>query len=232
MLRSTEDLLSFNRPDCTISETGTEFEPLLAQIQLYKANLISSSGHKKKRYRVIHDTSCHFRGRHTLLFLFFNVRNGRSQQPRGLRRRSTAARLLRLWVRISLGAWTFVCCECCVLSGRGLCDELITRPEESYRLWSVVVFVLETSKYEAKSPLRGCEYKPTMGCDAEKKKLECTIPLFINNTNNTYVTLQSSTYFEHQHAYLQEDKMFYHSIWYRHSLYCTAVYREPRYQML
>jgi hypothetical protein len=22
----------------------------------------------------------------------------------------------------------FVCCECCVLSGRGLCDELISRP--------------------------------------------------------------------------------------------------------
>ena len=27
-----------------------------------------------------------------------------------------------------------VCCECCVLSGRGLCDELTTRPEESYWL--------------------------------------------------------------------------------------------------
>jgi len=26
---------------------------------------------------------------------------------------------------------------CCVLSGRGLCDGLITRPEESYRLWCV-----------------------------------------------------------------------------------------------
>jgi hypothetical protein len=26
-----------------------------------------------------------------------------------------------------------------VLSGRGICDELITRPEESYRLWRVVV---------------------------------------------------------------------------------------------
>jgi len=38
-----------------------------------------------------------------------------------------------------------VCCECCVLSGRGLCDELITRPEESYRLWCVVVCDLETS---------------------------------------------------------------------------------------
>ena len=32
-----------------------------------------------------------------------------------------------------------VCCECCVFSGRGLCDELITRPEESYLLWRVAV---------------------------------------------------------------------------------------------
>ena len=32
-----------------------------------------------------------------------------------------------------------------------------------------------------------------------------------------YVTLQSSTRFEHQHAHLQEDKLYYHSIWYRHS---------------
>jgi hypothetical protein len=36
-----------------------------------------------------------------------------------------------------------VCCECCVLSGRGLCDELITRPEESYRMWCVVMCDLE-----------------------------------------------------------------------------------------
>ena len=34
--------------------------------------------------------------------------------------------------------------ECCVLSGRGLCEELITRPEESYRLWCVVVCDIET----------------------------------------------------------------------------------------
>ena len=58
----------------------------------------------------------------------------RSQWPRGLRRRSLAARLLRLWVRIPLGAWMFVRCECCVLSGRGLCDGLIIRSEESYRM--------------------------------------------------------------------------------------------------
>ena len=37
---------------------------------------------------------------------------------------------------------------CCVLSGRGLCDELITRPEESYRLWCVVVCDLENLENE------------------------------------------------------------------------------------
>ena len=36
-----------------------------------------------------------------------------------------------------------------MLSGRGLCDELITRPEESYRLCCVVVRDLETSRMGA-----------------------------------------------------------------------------------
>jgi hypothetical protein len=36
-------------------------------------------------------------------------------------------------------------CLICVSSGRGLCDELITHPEESYRLWCVVVCYQETS---------------------------------------------------------------------------------------
>ena len=37
----------------------------------------------------------------------------------------------------------FFCCESFVLSGRGLWDQLITCPEESYRLWCVVVRDLE-----------------------------------------------------------------------------------------
>ena len=57
-----------------------------------------------------------------------------------------------------------------MLSGRVLCDERITRPEESYRLGRVVVCDLETSKEGAKRPLKGCEYKPTMSCDAEREK--------------------------------------------------------------
>ena len=63
--------------------------------------------------------------------------------------RPQTAHLLKSWVRIPPGAWIFVCCECRVLSGRGLCDELITRPEESYRLCCVVVCDLETSRIGA-----------------------------------------------------------------------------------
>jgi hypothetical protein len=60
-----------------------------------------------------------------------------SQWPRVLRRGPAAVRLLGLQVRIPPGAWMSVSCECCVLSGRGLCVGLITRPEESYRVWCV-----------------------------------------------------------------------------------------------
>jgi hypothetical protein len=73
----------------------------------------------------------------------------------GLRRGAMGARLLRLWVRIPQGAWMSVCSECCVLSGRGLCVGLITRPEESYRLWCVVVCDLETSWLRRSWPTGG-----------------------------------------------------------------------------
>jgi hypothetical protein len=48
-----------------------------------------------------------------------------------------------------------VCRECCVLSGRGLCDELITH-SKSYRLWCVVVCDLETSWMGRPWPTGGC----------------------------------------------------------------------------
>ena len=46
--------------------------------------------------------------------------------------RSASARLLGLRVRMRPGAWMPVSCECCVLSGRYLCDGLTTRPEFVY----------------------------------------------------------------------------------------------------
>jgi hypothetical protein len=64
-------------------------------------------------------------------------RHGRSQWLCGLRRGSSAARLLGSWVRLPPGACMSVSCECCVLSGRDLCVGLVPRPEESYRTWCV-----------------------------------------------------------------------------------------------
>jgi len=61
-----------------------------------------------------------------------------------------------------------VCCECCVLSGRRLCEGLITRPEESYRLWRVVVCDLETSKMRMLKPATGLWKIQPKGCNAKK----------------------------------------------------------------
>ena len=52
----------------------------------------------------------------------------RSRWPRGLRSWSEATRFLGLRVQFSRVTWMSLCCDCCVLSGRGLCDGLITRP--------------------------------------------------------------------------------------------------------
>jgi hypothetical protein len=61
----------------------------------------------------------------------------RSHWPRGLRRTFAAVRLPISWVRITPITWMFVRCECRVFSDSGHCDELINRPEESYRVWCV-----------------------------------------------------------------------------------------------
>jgi hypothetical protein len=63
----------------------------------------------------------------------------RAEWPSGLRRGSAVDRLLGLLVRIPSGAWMSISCECFILSGRGLCEGPIPRPEESYRLWRVTV---------------------------------------------------------------------------------------------
>jgi hypothetical protein len=79
----------------------------------------------------------------------------RFEWPRDLRRRSVAVRLLGLWVRIPPETLMSVSCKWCVLSGRALYDELITRPEESYRLCCVVICNLETSIMRRQWPVLG-----------------------------------------------------------------------------
>jgi hypothetical protein len=49
--------------------------------------------------------------------------------------RTDVYRVLRSIKKIPPGAWLSVCCEYFVLSGTGLCDELVTRREDSNRVW-------------------------------------------------------------------------------------------------
>ena len=55
-----------------------------------------------------------------------------------------------------------ICYECYVLPGTGLCDELITRPEESYRLWCIVVCDPEMSRMR--------RLRPELGRSATRKE--------------------------------------------------------------
>jgi len=48
-----------------------------------------------------------------------------------------------------------VCFECCVLSGRGLCDELNTRTEEFYRLWVRLSMIMNLRQSRRPWPARG-----------------------------------------------------------------------------
>ena len=57
-----------------------------------------------------------------------------------------------------------------MLSGRGLCAGLITRPEESYRLWRVVVRDLQTSKTRRLKPATGLWKLQPKGFNAKKTK--------------------------------------------------------------
>ena len=74
----------------------------------------------------------------------------------------------------------FVWFECCVLSDRGLGDELITRPEESYRLWYVVVCDIENLVNE--------EAMTHVGSLSHKKKKN----IYIYITNNELLQVSSS----------------------------------------
>jgi hypothetical protein len=78
--------------------------------------------------RTVTVATCHtFLKMLSSVIIVSKICNCRSQWPCGLRRGSTAARLLGLWVRIPPRAWISLSCECCVMSGRGLCDELVPR---------------------------------------------------------------------------------------------------------
>jgi hypothetical protein len=85
-------------------------------------------------------------------FCFAKPQKCQSRWPRGLICVSAAARLLGLGARMPLGARMSFSSQCCVLSGRGLCVWLITRPEESFRVWCVMNVMVKPRQRRGPGP--------------------------------------------------------------------------------
>ena len=69
-----------------------------------------------------------------------------------------------------------------MLSGSGLCDELITRPEESCRLWCVVCDLEKTN-------LVNEEAKTHQGAIAPREKVNVISNIKISNFNLQYILI-------------------------------------------
>jgi hypothetical protein len=69
-----------------------------------------------------------------------------------------------------------VSCECCVMSGRGLCDGPIPCPEESYLLSCVILYDLETSRMRRP--------RPELGCCAKEKSTSIVKNVFLSSQHH------------------------------------------------
>jgi hypothetical protein len=83
----------------------------------------------------------------------------------------------------------FISCVCCV--GSGLCDELIPRSEESYRVCvCLIVCDLETSKIRRS--------RPELDCCAKKK--------YITSNETSRISLLSQIFMSVNHKIIQKKK--------------------------
>jgi hypothetical protein len=78
-----------------------------------------------------------------------------------------------------------VCCECGVMSGRGLCDGLLTHPVESYRVWCVLRVCFGNLVNE--------EAKAQWGLSRQKERKENIVILVVNLIIRVELLLNSLT---------------------------------------
>jgi hypothetical protein len=135
------------------------------------------------------------------------VRSCRFQQLRGLRCRSAATRCWdcgfeshRGHGRLSVA--NAVCCQV-----RGFCEGLITRPEESYWLWCVIMCGLETLGMRRLWPTGG-------GGSVQSKTKLCAL-------NTTPVTLCTNKMYSFIKWRLTEDGFYCRNMWERLWLWIT-----------
>jgi len=101
--------------------------------------------------------------------------------------------LLGLWVWILPQAWWSLSCKCCVLSGRDLCDGLITHPEESYWLLCVWVWSWSLKNEEALAHLGLSRHKKFLSAPCRNVGGSRSIVQLILNLSTIWKRLVSFT---------------------------------------
>jgi hypothetical protein len=86
---------------------------------------------------------------------------------------------------------------CCMLSGRGLCDELITRPEESYRPGASLCVI--------KKPCERGGHSPRWAAEPEKNKI-------VTEYINIKIIYHLLTYSMEQSPSMSANKFHTHSV--------------------
>jgi hypothetical protein len=115
-----------NRPICSKQQTTRDskcFDEKMGAVKIISPCMLTQRGR---------ESNTQTRDGRTDILMFLPVYMWMPTPP--------SSRLLGLRVRIPPGIWMSVSCECCLLSGRGLCEGLIPRPEGSYRMWCVWVW--------------------------------------------------------------------------------------------
>jgi len=110
---------------------------LAVSILPFRRHRILSEGHKH------HSVQPHIYVRFFDLVFKFLSSNDAGVGPSGRAVRGVGLRPLPCWdcgFESHKGHGLCLLWVLCVLSGRGLCDELITRPDESYQIWCLVVY--------------------------------------------------------------------------------------------
>ena len=89
-------------------------------------------------------------------FTGLGMRKGRSRWPSCIKTHICSRFFAGIAGSNPSGYMVCVSFECCVLSGRGFCEELVTRPEEFFWLCCVTVCDLENSRIRRSWPVLGC----------------------------------------------------------------------------
>ena len=124
----------------------------------------SSSHHHHHHHHQHHHCCCHHHYCHHHTTPAFCISH-QAAGPSGHVVKVVGLQPLACWDRGFESHWGHGCLSVVsvVFSGRGLCNELLTHPEESYRLWCIVVWSRKTNS-------RMRRPRPTRGLSCQEKK--------------------------------------------------------------